>query len=665
MSFLPAWADDLRARYLRGEASMFVLHGNVFDLVVHRKTMLPLADFLAGPLLGDNKETIVLYNLATGVRFRKRAPGLDVPAELAQRGAKEETLAGLEKLLTGGTRIAVVLEYAENLAPAGDPAFQTDADRAAVVTLHRWSFLPEIEKGDNVVLLVAENLTDLAPKLVANPKVAVVEIPMPDQATRMAVAQLADPALDEAEAARYAALTGGLKALQLASILAPPSPAVADDDERRAFITGLLGGGADAAARAAKLAALTAGLDRDEIRALLAPKGAAATAAGAGAATGAAGASTADAGERMHAEAARLIVARKREILARECYGLVELVRPEHGFEAVGGMDEVKRELALVARNMREGRLSRVPMGMLFTGPMGTGKTFVAEAFAKECGLAAIKLKNFRSKWVGATEGNLEKILTVIQAIGQVIVIIDEGDRAFGSSDGDGDGGTSSRVIARIKEFMSDTTNRGRILFLVMTNRPDKLDVDLKRAGRLDRKIPFLYSQTPEEVEAVARAVVRKNHIHTDVDFATIREAFSRRMVGWSNADVEAVILLANDNAARAASDANDANDANDAGNASGAGEAGPTAPDCPVPSGRPAPPPPPEADPPVTADHFTAAAADYFPSRDTELLDYMELLAVFESSSRRLLPPKYANLTPDQLDTRLRLLRATIGNRR
>ena len=78
-----------------------------------------------------------------------------------------------------------------------------------------------------------------------------------------------------------------------------------------------------------------------------------------------------------------------------------------------------------------------------------------------------------------------------------------EGDRAFGNTDGDGDGGTSSRVIARIKEFMSDTSNRGRILFLVMTNRPDKLDVDLKRAGRLDRKIPFLYSQTPEEVENI------------------------------------------------------------------------------------------------------------------------------------------------------------------
>ena len=42
-----------------------------------------------------------------------------------------------------------------------------------------------------------------------------------------------------------------------------------------------------------------------------------------------------------------------------------------------------------------------------------------------------------------------------------------------------------------------------------MTNRPDKLDVDLKRAGRLDRKIPFLYCQRPDEVENIARASVK------------------------------------------------------------------------------------------------------------------------------------------------------------
>ena len=217
-------------------------------------------------------------------------------------------------------------------------------------------------------------------------------------------------------------------------------------------------------------------------------------------------------------------------------------------------MEEVKKDLLVIAENIREGRTSRVPMGILFTGPMGTGKTFVAEAFAKECGLTTIKLKNFRSKWVGATEGNLEKILTVIKAIGQVVVIIDEGDRAFGNTDGEGDGGTSSRVIARIKEFMSDTSNRGRILFLVMTNRPDKLDVDLKRAGRLDRKIPFLYSQTPEEVEQVAPRSVRKNQVKTDGRLRRRSATASRRSSSATATPTSRPSsCMANDDAAREA----------------------------------------------------------------------------------------------------------------
>jgi hypothetical protein len=103
-----------------------------------------------------------------------------------------------------------------------------------------------------------------------------------------------------------------------------------------------------------------------------------------------------------------------------------------------------------------------------------------------------------------------------------------------------------------------------------------------------------------------------------------MRQDFSAKLVGYSNADVEAVLLMANDDAAR-------------------------------------------ESDgiAPVTAQHFTRAAADYFPSRDVELLEYMELLAVFESSSRRFLPKKYADTTPEELDAKLRLLRMTVGNRR
>lgn len=611
---LPAWAEDLRRRYLRGEASMFVLHGNVYDVVLCNRKMMALTEFLTEVLLKDSKETVAVYNVATGVRFSKRAEGTLGVEDLLLSTEKDRIFAALERLLIGSTKCAVIMEYAEAIAPAGDPNFQGEADRAAIVTLHRWSALPEIERGDNVVLLISENLTELAPKLISNPKVAVVEVPMPDLATRREAARLADTRLTEKDAERYAGITAGLKSIQIASILTPQPAAEEELADREAFISGLLGGGADAAGRAHKLATLTSGLSREEVKELVAPK----------AAEPAPDASLPSPIERARKETDRLIAKRKREILERECFGLVEFVEPAHGFEVVGGMDEVKKDLMVIAESIREGRTSRVPMGILFTGPMGTGKTFVAEAFAKECGLTTIKLKNFRSKWVGATEGNLEKILNVIRAIGQVVVIIDEGDRAFGNTDGEGDGGTSSRVIARIKEFMSDTSNRGRILFLVMTNRPDKLDVDLKRAGRLDRKIPFLYVQTPEEVELVAKALIRKNKIKTDVDLASIRQSFSSKLIGYSNADIEAVLLLANEEAARESN-----------------------------------------GDAPVLASHFERAAIDYFPSRDVELLEYMELLAVFESSSRRLLPAKYASLTPEDLDAKLRQLRAIVGTRR
>lgn len=605
---LPSWAEDLRRRYIRGEASIFILHGNVYDAVLNGNTVVTLTDFLGKTLLKESKDTIAVYNVATGVRFLKRGKGVENLDDLLLNTDKPKILGALERLLIGASRAAVILEYAEVIAPAGDPNFQSDSDRSAVVTLHRWSFLPEIETGDNVVILITENLTDLAPKIVSNPRVGVVEIPMPDYETRKAAARAADAKLSDKEAERYAEITAGLKAIQILSILTPPPASEEEAREREEFIAKLLAG-PDAGDRAKKLAQLTSGLNRDEITKLIAPGAQPASIPG-------------DHGERARQEVDTLIARRKREILERECFGLIEFVEPDHGFEVVGGMDEVKKDLNVIASSIKNAQRSRVPMGILFTGPMGTGKTFVAEAFAKECGLTTIKLKNFRSKWVGATEGNLEKILNVIKAIGQVVVIIDEGDRAFGNTDGEGDGGTSSRVIARIKEFMSDTSNRGRILFLVMTNRPDKLDVDLKRAGRLDRKIPFLYSQTPEEVENIARASVKKNKIKTNVDFESIRDGFSKKLVGYSNADVEAVILMANDDAAR--------DEIQD-----------------------------------VNADRFLRAASDYFPSRDAELLEYMELLAVFEASSRRLLPAKYANITPEELDLRMRQLRAVVGNRR
>ena len=66
-----------------------------------------------------------------------------------------------------------------------------------------------------------------------------------------------------------------------------------------------------------------------------------------------------------------------------------------------------------------------------------------------------------------------------------------------------------------------------------------------------------------------------------------------------------------------------------------------------------------------LTASDFEQAIADYLPSRDSKMLEYMELLAVFEASNRRMLPQKYQTMSGEELQSRLELLRLECANRR
>jgi len=550
---LPSWAEDLRRRYLRGEAWQFALHGDVHDLVAHEGKLVPVPELLCDLLLAPTKDLVLRYDLSSGLRLARGDPDDPAVAPLLGQRAASRVLPELEKLLLARDKVGVLIEYAETVAPAAEISFSTEADRAAVVALHRWSMSPALERADNLVLLVAESLSELHPRLAANPRTATVRLPMPDEQARRDAIAISAPALDPVFAAKLAGATAGLKLLQIKALV-QPAPGEA----------GSLAGG-----------------DPEEVL--------------------------------------RQVARRKKEIIERECVGLVELVEPRHDFSAVGGIEPVKAELRAIAENLRAGRRARCPMGVLFTGPMGTGKTFVAEAFAREAGLPAVKLKGFRSKWVGATEANLERILAVVQAMGPVIVMIDEVDRTLGGEDGESDGGTSSRVIARLKEFMADGSNRGRVVFVVMTNRPDKLDADLKRAGRLDRKIPFFPPQDAEEVEPVLLALLRRHAIAHALELPRDREAASAPLAGYSNAEIEQVVLLAGERA----------------------GEA------------------------PVTAAHVAEAIHDFLPSRDREMLDYMELVAVFEASNRRLLPRRWAGLDAETLQEKLLLLKARVGGRR
>src|SRR5205085_2973493 len=106
---------------------------------------------------------------------------------------------------------------------------------------------------------------------------------------------------------------------------------------------------------------------------------------------------------------------------------------------------------------------------------------------------------------------NLEKIFPVLHALGQVVVFVDEADQAAGKrAGGDGDSGLSGRVYSMLAKEMSDTRNRGRIIWVFATSRPDLLEVDLKRQGRLDVHFPLFPPQTPAEMKNLFISVAAK-----------------------------------------------------------------------------------------------------------------------------------------------------------
>ena len=88
-------------------------------LVLVDGALRPLTEFLTDVFWKDVRDTIAVYNLATGVRFTKKAKEAEAQAELMRETPREKALAGLERLLVTSRKVGVVVEYAETIAPSG------------------------------------------------------------------------------------------------------------------------------------------------------------------------------------------------------------------------------------------------------------------------------------------------------------------------------------------------------------------------------------------------------------------------------------------------------------------------------------------------------------------------------------------------------------------
>lgn len=205
------------------------------------------------------------------------------------------------------------------------------------------------------------------------------------------------------------------------------------------------------------------------------------------------------------------LAAVKKEMVEHDAPGLVEFMQSARTLNDYHGQDALKQWLRQDIALWKRNELRALPMGYLLCGPVGTGKTFLVECLAGEVGVPIVKLKNFREKWIGSSEGNLEKVFRLVRALGRCIVFIDEADQTLGRRDsGTGDGGLSGRLYSMISQAMSESANRGKVMWVLASSRPDLIEVDLKRPGRMDIKIPILPTSSRAESAALLNALTER-----------------------------------------------------------------------------------------------------------------------------------------------------------
>jgi AAA+ superfamily predicted ATPase len=574
---LPPWAAEMRDLFRSGSSAQFLLHGNVFDVVPSGGKLLSVPAFLEQVMFA-NYDVVLRYDRSRGVRATR---GADDWGEWLQnalgREASSQTL-----MREPGAALELIDRYLlRTLNLRALPGAPANTPRRIAVIIEFAEFV--VPRGDALHLggpFAANTVKVLGwandPAIVQSNIVTVLISEGRHDLSSLVVenphaAALHLPLPDEPAMLEYVKTLAAMQFPDLAAKSEVPIETLATR------LTGL--------SRVGARTAISMALGNDK------------------------------------SITAKWLAQIKKDLIEREGQGLLDFVESAFTLDNVAGHDAVKAWLREDAALLKRGALRALPMGYLIAGRIGTGKTFLVQCWAGELGIPCVVFKNFRDRWVGATESNLEKIFAILRALGQVVVFVDEADQAAGKREGgDGDSGLSGRVYSMLAKEMSDTGNRGRIIWIFATSRPDLLEVDLKRQGRLDVHIPLFPPETPQEREALLLAIARKLKFPlTAGDLPPFAEDMTLGGNELEGVLVRALRIYELSQASQ------------------GSAAAAPARP---------------------IKEVLADVLKEVRPNPHTRKLEYMDLVAVKECTDVRFLPERFRELTPEELETRIDALK-------
>ncbi len=568
IKILPSWAQELSYKYLSKTANLYILHGNIMDFLPHKMeegvfNFTKLQSYISEVLFG-NRDIIVYYDRSSGVSFctaEMKKNYLDVMSKLLPEG---------EDFLSADPTIAFV--YLEKYFYHNMP----DNRRIVLILDYSETIVPNSDfarytEEDRFCLVTLNRWTH--DPIFTNGDVSII----------LLTENLGD-------------LSPRLIKLPMTIKVNIPLP---DEKVRKSFLDFLLRNNKlllDAKLTTAEVAKVTSGLNLVNLNQM-----------------------AAESYQEMRKINLDYLRMKKKELIEAEAIGLLEFIETEHDLSMISGHDFVKKRFKNAARAIRQGRFDVLPMGYLLSGAVGTGKSFMVSAFADEIGIPIVKFRNFRSKWQGVTESNLEKVLNILKAMAPVGIMIDEADAFLGDRHQEGDSGTSNRIFAQIASFMGNTEFRGKIIWFLITCRPDLLPIDLKRQGRAEEHLALFYPETIEEREDLFYTLVQKLKLR--IQKVNINELFKKYCFEFSGADMESILIRAKFLSAM-------------------------------------------NNHVFITRNDLETTIRDFVPPSYPHEIELQTLVAILECTSREMLPKKFQNMDRNKLVEDIKQLKELLGER-
>ncbi|MDR2135498.1 MAG: AAA family ATPase [Treponema sp.] len=571
---LPRWAQELANKYQSETTNLYILHGNIRDFLPHQMNrdefvFTRIQDYLSEFLFG-NRDYIIYYDYSGGVTFCSESMAQDYRGVIQSLYPQAEA----DDIISAEPRKSFF--YLEKYFFAKIPKNGSPPSRVVLIMDYAESFIPSgdfirLTEEDRYCLVTLSRWANDPILTIGDITVILLTENLADLSPRLvsspATVKVGVPFPDEKLRASFLRYKEGLSQLRLDRGLNPD-----------------------------RVAAITSGLNLMNLNHLVME--------------------SEKTGAPLSLEYLRQ---RKKEIIENEAAGLLEFMDTVHDLSYVSGHDFVKKRFQSAARAIKLGRPDVLPMGYLLAGPVGTGKSFMVSAFAGEIGIPMVKFRNFRSKWQGDTESNLEKVLTILKAMSPVAVMIDEADAFLGDRDQEGDSGTSNRVFAQIASFMGNTEYRGKIIWFLITCRPDLIPIDLKRQGRAEEHLALFYPESDRDREALFDTLVRK--LDLSIRKFPIADLFKKFRHEFSGADLEAVLIRAKLRAAM-------------------------------------------EDRTFISREDMEAVMGDFIPAAYPHEIELQNLVAVLECTSKEMIPRRFQNLERTRLIKSIQELKLLLGER-